>query len=105
LIPCFPIYKAKRDELRGARVCRLFQSIWRIQSVITAQRSLKSLRRDTLRELLTHLILSMPVWLLVIWDLEAEDEEASFSEWKTNFVRYHWELEWTHIRGHQESFP
>jgi hypothetical protein len=69
-------------------------------------RPLKNLRTDTLRELLAHLIhQAQPVWLLVIWDLETEDEGASFSEWRINFGRYHRELEWTHIRGHPESFP
>jgi hypothetical protein len=42
LIRCFPIYTVKRDELRGVRVCRVFQSTWTIQCVITAQRSLKT---------------------------------------------------------------
>jgi hypothetical protein len=45
------------------------------------------------------------VWLLVIWDLEAEDKGANFWEWRTNFGRCHRELDWTHIRGHPESFP
>jgi hypothetical protein len=41
------------------------------------------LRRDTLRELLTTLFTRpQPVWLLVVWDLEAEDDGASFSEWR-----------------------
>jgi hypothetical protein len=35
---CFPIYTAKRDKLRGTRVCQIFQSTWTIQGVITAQR-------------------------------------------------------------------
>jgi hypothetical protein len=33
LIRCFPIYTAKGDELRGARVFRVVQSTWTIQCV------------------------------------------------------------------------
>jgi hypothetical protein len=51
LIQCFPISTGKRDELRGARVCRVFQSTWTIQCVITAQISLKNMRRDVARAL------------------------------------------------------
>jgi hypothetical protein len=46
----------ERDELRGARAYRVFQSTWTIQCVITAQRSLKNLRSGTSREFLTHSI-------------------------------------------------
>jgi hypothetical protein len=56
LIRWFPIYTAKRNELRSARAWRVFSSTWTTQYAITAQRLLKNMRRDTLRELLTHLI-------------------------------------------------
>jgi hypothetical protein len=46
-----------------------------------AQRSLKNLRRDTLRELLTHLIHQTSARVTFGYlGLEAEDEGASFSE-------------------------
>jgi hypothetical protein len=52
----FPNLYSERDELRGARVWRAFQSTWTTQCVIATQRSLKSLRKDTWRELLIDLI-------------------------------------------------
>jgi hypothetical protein len=106
LIRCFPVYTAKRDELRGARLCRVFQSTWTIQCVITTQRSLKTCEETHCASSSpTSFTRSHPLWLLVIWNLEAEDEGVSFSERITKFGRYRRELEWAHIRGHPESFP
>jgi hypothetical protein len=42
-------------------------------------------------------------WLFGI--LKQKMKERVFSEWRTNFGRYHRELEWAHIQGHPESFP